>query len=109
MERMMDDRELARMVVSSVMDEIPVQVGKLKDSLRSDDAAGVRLQAHSIKGAAANVGSSGPARGGARDRKEREGRKTWGCTQPGASSGKRIRTVEACPEANRMDFIRSAA
>jgi PAS domain S-box-containing protein len=58
LERVMDDRELAHKIISGFLQDIPLQVGKLKGFLTGGDAAGVRLQAHTIKGAAANIGST---------------------------------------------------
>ena len=57
LERLMNDRELARMVLAGFLEDAPVQIRKLKDSLGSGDAAGAQLQAHTIKGAAANLGA----------------------------------------------------
>jgi two-component system, sensor histidine kinase and response regulator len=57
LERLMDDRELARLIVSGFVADIPVQLHRLNDFLNSGDAPGVQRQAHTIKGAAANIGA----------------------------------------------------
>jgi CheY-like chemotaxis protein/HPt (histidine-containing phosphotransfer) domain-containing protein len=57
LERLMDDRDLARTIVAGFLDNIPVQVSKLKEFLSGGDAPGAQRQAHTIKGAAANLGA----------------------------------------------------
>ena len=56
MSRLMDDEELARMVVEGFLEDIPRQIAVLKTCLEAGDAAGTERQAHTIKGASANVG-----------------------------------------------------
>ncbi len=56
MARLMDDEDLARMVVSSFLQDIPRQIEVLKDFLKAGDGVRVERQAHTIKGASANVG-----------------------------------------------------
>jgi len=56
MARLMDDEELARTVVEGFLDDIPRQIAAVKGYLETGDAPGVERQAHSIKGASANVG-----------------------------------------------------
>ena len=56
MARLMDDEYLARMVVEGFQEDIPKQIAALKGYLESGDAAGAERQAHTIKGASANVG-----------------------------------------------------
>jgi len=55
----MDDRELAQTIIDGFLGDVPVQVGRLRDFLSKGDAPSARLQAHTIKGAAANI--SAPA------------------------------------------------
>jgi HPt (histidine-containing phosphotransfer) domain-containing protein len=56
MSRLMDDEELARMVFEGFLKDIPRQIAMLKTCLEAADAAGTERQAHTIKGASANVG-----------------------------------------------------
>jgi PAS domain S-box-containing protein len=56
MARLMDDEDLARMVVEGFLNDIPLQIAALKGYLETGDAAGAERQAHTIKGASANVG-----------------------------------------------------
>ncbi len=56
MARLMDDNHLARMVVESFLGDIPLQIGLLKGYLETGDDSRVEHQAHTIKGASANVG-----------------------------------------------------
>ena len=56
MERLMDDEELARMVIAGFLEDIPVQIQAWKEYLDKDDAAGAHRQAHTIKGASAKIG-----------------------------------------------------
>jgi CheY-like chemotaxis protein/HPt (histidine-containing phosphotransfer) domain-containing protein len=54
--RLMDDRELADKVIAAFLGDMPRQIGVLRDCVASGDAAGAGRQAHTIKGACANVG-----------------------------------------------------
>ena len=54
--RLMDDVEMAKMVTDIFLDDIPRQIESMKRSLEISDAATVERIAHSIKGAAANIG-----------------------------------------------------
>jgi len=54
--RMMGDVELARTVMERFIEDIPRQIGTLKEFVESGDAQSAHRQVHSIKGAAANVG-----------------------------------------------------
>jgi PAS domain S-box-containing protein len=53
--RLMDDRGLARKVIAGFLNDVPEQLRTLKNKLDAGDAPGVRLQAHTLKGAAAAV------------------------------------------------------
>jgi CheY-like chemotaxis protein/HPt (histidine-containing phosphotransfer) domain-containing protein len=55
MQRLLDDEELARTVLTGFLEDIPVQIQILKYYLEADNIAGAKHQAHTIKGAAANV------------------------------------------------------
>ncbi len=57
MERLMDDDDLARIIIAGFLDDVPRQIEMLKACLEKGDIAGARNQAHSIKGAAANAGA----------------------------------------------------
>ena len=54
--RMMDDEDLARTVVEGFLEDIPRQIEVLRRCLDTGDAEGATRQAHTIKGASANVG-----------------------------------------------------
>jgi two-component system sensor histidine kinase/response regulator len=56
MARLMDDEDLARTVAGGFLEDIPKQIEVLKGYLEASDAASAERQAHSIKGASANVG-----------------------------------------------------
>jgi PAS domain S-box-containing protein len=56
MARMMDDEELARTVIESFLDDVPKQIEALKGYLETGDVPKAERQAHTIKGASANVG-----------------------------------------------------
>jgi HPt (histidine-containing phosphotransfer) domain-containing protein len=53
--RFMGDEDVARLIIEVFQKDLPEQIQVMKDFLASGDAAGVQLQAHSIKGASANV------------------------------------------------------
>jgi signal transduction histidine kinase/DNA-binding NarL/FixJ family response regulator len=55
MTRMMEDRELATIVIKGLLESFPAQFFDLRARLEEADARGVRLHAHAIKGAAAMV------------------------------------------------------
>jgi len=54
--RLMGDRELARVIVSGYLEEIPEELEALQRFLAAGDAPAAQRSAHSIKGASANVG-----------------------------------------------------
>lgn len=54
--RLAGNEKLATKVIAAFLEEMPRSVQALKNLIESGDAAGAGLQAHSIKGAAANVG-----------------------------------------------------
>ncbi|MBI5593197.1 MAG: response regulator [Deltaproteobacteria bacterium] len=56
MARLMDDEDLARTVIAGFIDDIPRQIALLRGYLETGDASGADRQAHTIKGASANVG-----------------------------------------------------
>jgi len=56
LDRLMGDAEMAQMVIEVFLDDIPKQIESLKCSLETNDVATTERIAHSIKGAAANVG-----------------------------------------------------
>ena len=56
MARLMDDEELVRAVAESFLRDIPLQVEALRCHLEAGDAPSAERQAHTIKGASANVG-----------------------------------------------------
>jgi PAS domain S-box-containing protein len=53
--RFMDDAELAQTVIDGFLADIPVQIDKLGKALAQADMEGAARQAHTIKGASANV------------------------------------------------------
>jgi PAS domain S-box-containing protein len=56
MHRLMDDDELANLIISGFLEDMPVQINRLKAGLEDGDVTLVERQAHSIKGAASNMG-----------------------------------------------------
>ena len=56
LDRLMGDEELARVVFAGFLEDIPHQILILKDYLEKEDAVSSERQAHTIKGAAANIG-----------------------------------------------------
>ena len=54
-ERMMLDEDMARKIVRRFMEDMPRQIASLAQAVTDLDTKAVRLVAHSIKGAAANV------------------------------------------------------
>lgn len=57
LQRLMGDRELAGDVLTGFLEDGPAQLRQLRARLDEEDARGVRLQAHTLKGAAATVGA----------------------------------------------------
>ncbi len=57
-DRLMEDGRLARTVIDAFLTDAPEQIKRLKGYLEQSDIAGVKRQAHSIKGAAANVAAA---------------------------------------------------
>jgi PAS domain S-box-containing protein len=56
LERLMDDEELARKIMDGFLADIPQQIQTLKAFLKAGDISGAERQAHTIKGASANIG-----------------------------------------------------
>ena len=56
LDRLMGDVDLADSLIASLLVSLPRQIESLKSSLEAQDAVSARLAAHSIKGAAGNVG-----------------------------------------------------
>jgi PAS domain S-box-containing protein len=56
LERLMGDEDLLRTIMQGFMEDITLQIEKLERFIRSNDPQGAERQAHTIKGAAANVG-----------------------------------------------------
>ncbi len=56
MARLMDDEDLARTIVEGFLEDVPRQIEALKGYLEAGDAASAERQAHTIKGASANLG-----------------------------------------------------
>ena len=57
MDRLMGDADLGQAIIEGFLGDIPVQIEKLKGFVQSGDTAGATRQAHTIKGASANVGA----------------------------------------------------
>ncbi|MGD0367809.1 MAG: PAS domain S-box protein [Acidobacteriaceae bacterium] len=56
MRRLMGDRNLAGVILKAFLEDAPLQLNQLRARLAEQDAPGVRLYSHALKGAAANVG-----------------------------------------------------
>jgi PAS domain S-box-containing protein len=56
MRRLMNDEELARVVIAGFLEDIPLQIQALKGFLEADKVIEAERQAHTIKGASANIG-----------------------------------------------------
>jgi CheY-like chemotaxis protein len=54
-ERLMDDEELVSVILEGFLSDIPKQILALKGYLESGDTSGTERQAHTIKGASANI------------------------------------------------------
>ncbi len=55
LDRMMGDRQLAGIVLKGFLEDAPAQLRSLSERVAANDVAGVRLHAHTLKGAAAAV------------------------------------------------------
>jgi HPt (histidine-containing phosphotransfer) domain-containing protein len=53
--RLMNDRELAGSILEGFLQDAPSQLRQLRARLDGEDVSGVRLQAHTLRGAAATV------------------------------------------------------
>ena len=56
MARVLGDEDLARAVIEGFLDDMPRQIETLRGYIEGGDGAGVTRQAHTIKGASANIG-----------------------------------------------------
>ena len=57
LQRLMNDPDLARIILHAFLLDMPQQIQALRGHLAAGDAKGVQFQAHTIKGAASNVGA----------------------------------------------------
>ena len=57
MRRLMGDEELAKVVITGFLEDIPLQIRALMDSIDAGDIYQAERHAHTIKGAAANIGA----------------------------------------------------
>jgi len=55
---LMDDKELSATIFEGFLADIPIQIKALEDYLKEQSAKDVERQAHTIKGASANVGAT---------------------------------------------------
>lgn len=56
LQRLMHDEGLARSVIETFLEDMPLQIAALRDFIEAGEAEQAERQAHTIKGAAANVG-----------------------------------------------------
>jgi PAS domain S-box-containing protein len=56
LDRVLGDEDLAKEVLATFLDDLPLQITRLETCLKHGDTTGVEHQAHLIKGAAANIG-----------------------------------------------------
>jgi HPt (histidine-containing phosphotransfer) domain-containing protein len=56
MSRLMDDEELACIVLEGFLGDIPLQISALRESLKAGDLPTIERLVHTIRGASANVG-----------------------------------------------------
>jgi signal transduction histidine kinase/CheY-like chemotaxis protein/HPt (histidine-containing phosphotransfer) domain-containing protein len=57
LDRLLGDKDLAGEVLDGFLADVPLQVHEMKKALDTGDAHSIRQQAHSLKGASANVGA----------------------------------------------------
>jgi len=57
LERLMGDRALARMILEGFLDDMPSRLEKLGQSIAQGKNEVIRLHAHAVKGASANIGA----------------------------------------------------
>ncbi len=55
MHRLMDDPELAQVIIDAFLEDIPRQIGLLRESIDAGNAPDIKRHAHTIKGASANM------------------------------------------------------
>lgn len=55
LQRLMGDRDLEKIIIGAFLEEIPQQITELKREIASKNPVNARIQAHTIKGASANL------------------------------------------------------
>ncbi len=55
MNRLLGDEELAQEVIAIFLDDIPLQIAAIRETMQHEDAARIKHQAHNLKGASANM------------------------------------------------------
>jgi HPt (histidine-containing phosphotransfer) domain-containing protein len=58
LDRMMGDKDLAKIILEGFIADLPKQIEIMEQYVQSNDISGCERQAHTIKGAAANVGGT---------------------------------------------------
>jgi len=57
LQRLMGDRALAKQIIAAFLDDMPRQIADLRQNAEQPDITAFRNRAHTIKGAAANIGA----------------------------------------------------
>jgi HPt (histidine-containing phosphotransfer) domain-containing protein len=57
LERFLGDEHLAKEILTYFLEDLPLRIEGLKKSLNANDMASAALHAHSVRGAAANMGA----------------------------------------------------
>jgi PAS domain S-box-containing protein len=55
LKRLMDDKDLEKLIVSAFLEDMPRQIDGLKNEIRNRNSPSARIKAHSIRGASANL------------------------------------------------------
>ncbi len=57
LDRLMGDEELANEIFGEFLEDVPIKFSAIKEALEKGDALSAQRQAHTLKGASANVGA----------------------------------------------------
>ena len=90
----MGDTELAHVIIEGFLGDIPGQIAKLKGFVQSGDREAATRQAHTIKGASANIGAAALRQAACELEEMGQDDDMAGIARGTAAAGGRIRAVE---------------
>jgi HPt (histidine-containing phosphotransfer) domain-containing protein len=102
MQRMMDDEQLAHMIIETFLGDMPAQIKQLKSHVLARETQRIGQQAHKIKGASGNVGGEALSASAAA---LEQAAKTGDPSQIAARTAELAAQLEALTEALKSELV----